>query len=99
MVFLSSGEVFPLMKRFSFAAFLFAAVILFPPALHAQHAQTNDLEAIQQEAKNSTVNIGDTLTEKVMGDPAAPVSVIEYASLTCGHCAFFHTKILPEVVK
>lgn len=30
------------------------------------------------------------LKERVLGDPAAPVTMIEYASLTCPHCASFH---------
>ncbi len=29
--------------------------------------------------------------EMVMGDPEAPITVIEYASFTCPHCANFHT--------
>lgn len=33
--------------------------------------------------------------ERIMGDPAAPVTIIEYASLTCPHCAAFHSEILP----
>jgi protein-disulfide isomerase len=33
--------------------------------------------------------------EHVLGDPAAPVTIIEYASLTCPHCAEFHTSTLP----
>ena len=33
--------------------------------------------------------------ELVIGSAAAPVTIIEYASLTCGHCATFHTKVLP----
>ncbi len=30
------------------------------------------------------------LKERAIGDPAAPVTMIEYASLTCPHCASFH---------
>lgn len=30
------------------------------------------------------------LGEKTLGDPNAPTTVIEYASLTCGHCSNFH---------
>ena len=30
----------------------------------------------------------------VMGDPDAPVEIIEYASMTCGHCAAFHNENL-----
>jgi protein-disulfide isomerase len=32
----------------------------------------------------------------VMGDEAAPVTVIEYASFTCPHCAAFHTGTFPQ---
>ncbi len=30
------------------------------------------------------------LPEKALGDPAAPVSIVEYVSMTCSHCADFH---------
>lgn len=33
--------------------------------------------------------------ERVIGRADAPVTMIEYASLTCPHCAHFHTEILP----
>jgi protein-disulfide isomerase len=32
----------------------------------------------------------------VLGDEAAPVTVIEYASFTCPHCASFHLKTWPR---
>jgi protein-disulfide isomerase len=35
--------------------------------------------------------------EQILGDPDAPVTLIEYASLTCPHCAQFHTEVLPEL--
>ena len=35
--------------------------------------------------------------EQTLGDPQAPVTIIEYASLTCPHCAQFHTEVLPEL--
>lgn len=38
-------------------------------------------------------------TDHVMGDPKAPVTLIEYASFTCPHCAHFHTQVLPEIKK
>jgi protein-disulfide isomerase len=37
--------------------------------------------------------------DHVLGDPKAPVTLIEYASFTCPHCAHFHTQILPELKK
>ena len=32
-----------------------------------------------------------------IGNKEAPVTIIEYASFTCPHCATFHTKILPKL--
>jgi protein-disulfide isomerase len=37
------------------------------------------------------------LGEQTMGPENAPVTVIEYASMTCPHCADFHTKTFPEL--
>lgn len=38
-------------------------------------------------------------SDHVMGDPKAPITVIEYASMTCPHCADFAANTLPEVKK
>jgi protein-disulfide isomerase len=37
------------------------------------------------------------LAEKVLGSAAAPVTMIEYSSLTCPHCASFHATTLPQI--
>lgn len=37
------------------------------------------------------------LAERALGRPDAPVTVIEYFSLTCVHCAAFHRETLPRV--
>jgi len=34
--------------------------------------------------------VAGPLGDRRLGDPAAPVTVIEYASMTCSHCATFH---------
>ena len=39
------------------------------------------------------------LPEKVLGDADAPVTMVEYASMTCGHCASFHKNTLPAIKK
>lgn len=39
----------------------------------------------------------EALKERVMGNPEAPITIIEYASLTCPHCANFHTETLPKL--
>ncbi len=35
--------------------------------------------------------------DEVMGDVNAPVTIIEYASMTCPHCKSFHEKIMPQI--
>lgn len=35
--------------------------------------------------------------DMTIGDPTASVQVIEYASLTCPHCAAFHAEVFPEI--
>src|SRR5690625_1142278 len=35
--------------------------------------------------------------DRILGDPDAPLTIIEYASLTCPHCANFHLDVLPQV--
>lgn len=36
-------------------------------------------------------------TDVIYGDPEAGVRIVEFASLTCGHCANFHAHSLPEI--
>ncbi len=38
-----------------------------------------------------------TAEDNVLGSADAPVTIIEYASLTCPHCAKFHTDTLPKL--
>lgn len=37
--------------------------------------------------------------DKALGEPSAPVTLIEYASLSCSHCAAFHYRVLPTIKK
>ncbi len=36
-------------------------------------------------------------SDRIMGSPDAPVTVIEYASMTCSHCAAFATGVFPQL--
>ncbi len=40
---------------------------------------------------------GYALGDMTMGDPDAPVKIVEYTSMTCGHCANFHNRTWPEI--
>jgi len=50
--------------------------------------------AAQAAGKDDTFPI-----DQVLGKADAPVTIVEYASTTCGHCANFHKTTLPEVKK
>jgi len=47
--------------------------------------------AFAQDAEKPVVE------EMSIGSPDAPVTMIEYASLTCPHCAHFHEDVLPKI--
>lgn len=37
------------------------------------------------------------LGDKILGSDKAPVTIIEYASVTCPHCATFHAEVYPKL--
>jgi len=63
------------------AAFSLAAA---GPAL----AESVDLDALLKPGP---------LGDKILGDENAPVTIVEYASMTCGHCANFHKSTYPAL--
>jgi protein-disulfide isomerase len=40
-----------------------------------------------------------TKDDRILGNPEAPITIIEYASLTCPHCGHFANDVLPEIKK
>jgi len=43
------------------------------------------------------LHAGGELKDMAIGKKDAPVTIIEYSSLTCGHCANFHKDVLPSL--
>ena len=41
--------------------------------------------------------LNDNMRKQFMGSKNAPIKIKEYFSLTCGHCANFHLKTLPQL--
>ncbi len=44
---------------------------------------------------NSLININEN--DFFIGDPEAPITIIEYASMSCSHCADFHNNTLEDL--
>nr|WP_319386097.1 thioredoxin domain-containing protein [uncultured Roseibium sp.] len=48
------------------------------------------IPAFAQSVDVDDLLVPGPLGDKILGDENAPVTVVEYASMTCGHCANFH---------
>jgi protein-disulfide isomerase len=58
------------------------------------------LPAVAQPAKpdgNSEGTLALSEQDRVLGKAEAPITIIEYASLTCPHCAHFADAVLPKL--
>ena len=47
-------------------------------------------------AESRIVDTIEALQEKKIGNESAKIEMIEFASLTCGHCAKFHNEVFPK---
>jgi len=54
--------------------------------------------AQQTEAADTGEEAATQVIEMVLGAVDAPVTVIEYASFTCPHCARFHEEVYPDLI-
>jgi protein-disulfide isomerase len=57
------------------------------------------LPALAQEASVEELSKAGPLGDVAQGPEDAKVTIIEYASLTCSHCAAFHQQTYPELKK
>jgi protein-disulfide isomerase len=71
-----------------------AAAVYFGTRPTAPGLAPIPVQATSADAK-SLLNIQPS--DHVMGDPKAPITMIEYASLTCPHCAAFNSTVLPQI--
>ncbi len=62
-------------------------------------AEDTKAEDTKAEEKAETVKPKYALGDIVLGNEEATVTVIEYASLTCPHCASFHINTWPQMKK
>jgi protein-disulfide isomerase len=65
------------------------SVSLGSPEAAAQQPMIGDAQNVLQITKD----------DRILGNPEAPITIVEYASLTCPHCAHFANAVLPEIKK
>ncbi|WP_244519365.1 DsbA family protein [Paracoccus alcaliphilus] len=66
------------------AATALALALVAVPAAMAQEAATEETTAV-------------SVDDVVLGVEDAPLTIVEYASFTCGHCANFHANVFPDL--
>jgi protein-disulfide isomerase len=59
------------------------------PEAAAPHPMVADARTVLQVTKD----------DRILGNPDAPITIVEYASLSCHHCARFANDVLPEIRK
>lgn len=86
------------MTRFRFLSLLAGATALSVIALpSAQSSWASFGTAHAQTAEAAQEGQSAEIVEMTMGDPDAPITVIEYASFTCPHCATFHKNVFKDL--
>lgn len=67
--------------------------------LPAEATEATDTPAYEPApvAEAAPLDIETVFAPRAIGNPEAPIKVIEYASLTCSHCAHFHNDVLPAL--
>lgn len=68
---------------------LIAFLAFYLGTAHVEDAMAQDGQSLHQMQPEDVV----------LGKADAPVTIIEYSSLSCPHCAAFHAKVFPEVKK
>lgn len=70
-----------------------------PPATEAPATPAKPIEAPKSQGSADVAKLMEPgpLPEMAVGNADAPVTIIEYASMTCPHCASFHATTYPAL--
>jgi protein-disulfide isomerase len=80
------------------AAFLALAVVLVLIVVNSSNGSGGDT-TIDEAAEVNRSMAGIPQTEMVLGDPRAPVELIEFGDLQCPVCAGYAKEILPPIIE
>lgn len=79
--------------------FLSRASLVFTAAALAGYAAHQAPPAAAQGVPLAELLVPPVLGDMSLGKSDAPVTIVEYASMTCPHCAHFHEATYPELKK
>jgi len=68
-------------------------------ALSVALGSVANMALVGPASAQALINQAGPLGDMALGDEKAPVTIIEYASMTCPHCAAFHATTFPELKK
>lgn len=87
-----------LLKLAAGAAFLVTAVVLVLIVVNASSSDGGDTE-LEGVAETNRLLQGIAQRELVLGDPQAPVELVEYGDLQCPVCKGFSEEVLPSIIE
>ena len=85
---------FNISRKCAYMLVIAATIIAGAPVLAADAAKT-----AQAKTPATTAYYDPTDAGRRLGDASAKITIVEYSSLTCPHCADFSANILPELKK
>jgi protein-disulfide isomerase len=90
-----------LSRRVMLGAAILATAGLAASLIMSHSSQTETAASQRNKPKRNTADLmkPGPLAELSLGKADAPVTIVEYASMTCPHCAEFHNKVLPVLKK
>lgn len=94
-----------MVKTYTSRMVISVIVILFTGAfIYATYANTPPVDVPDEQETTvdiidtaSTLDVEAALAQRVLGDESAPVTIQEFASLSCSHCATFHKETFSKL--
>ncbi|WP_317992969.1 DsbA family protein [Bartonella gliris] len=82
----------------SFLSFVIIFFLMTTVQIRATTTLAGEIKPVSTVDMDELLQSG-TVKDRVEGEENAPVTIVEYASLTCIHCAHFYNDIFPEIRK
>jgi protein-disulfide isomerase len=73
------------------------SIVRAPPRADAEARRPRKPRRVVNNVSQDELMKPGPLPDLVIGKDDAPVTIVEYASMTCSHCANFHTTVLPTL--